>query len=353
MKVMAVAPSLVRAGAERVVSLLSLEWSKSCEVVVVLFDGSEAAYEWGGRLIDLKLAGRTRMGSRARVVFSGVGRLASLYRLEQPDRILSFMEPANFPSAIGAAVAGMSERLTVSVHHDPTKTALVSPGADPVDLPPSVPRGSGFRGREVGLGVHGGPGWKAVPRFTILWLGVATWNRMAHRFRGATSWARGGYGARRDSTGCCMRSHELTVADVHLVILGEGSERGKLIELSHELGLGERVHLPGVVSDIETWYRHAECFVLSSRSEAWAMVLVEAMAHGCPVVSFRCDYGPAEIIDHGRNGILVTEGDVGALATAVARVIEDGSLRRRLVTEGRERAAEFDVAEIAPRWIGD
>ena len=44
---------------------------------------------------------------------------------------------------------------------------------------------------------------------------------------------------------------------------------------------------------------------------------------------------------------------VGALATAVARVIEDGSLRRRLVTEGRERAAEFDVAEIAPRWIGD
>ena len=162
MKVMAVAPSLARAGAERVVSLLSLEWNKSCDVVVVLFDGSEAAYEWGGRLVDLKLAGRTRIGSRARVALSGVGRLARLYRLEQPDRIVSFMEPANFPSAISAALAGVSERLTVSVHHDSDETALVSPGADPVDLPPSVPRGSGLGGREVGLGVHGSPGGKAV-----------------------------------------------------------------------------------------------------------------------------------------------------------------------------------------------
>ena len=352
MKVMAVAPSLARAGAERVVSLLSLEWSKSCEVVVVLFDGSDPAYEWGGRLVDLQLAGRTRIGTRARVALRGVGRLARLLRLEQPDRIVSFMEPANFPSAIGAAVAGMSQRLTVSVHHDPTKLPWFRRALIPwiYRLP--------FRVVAVSEGVRSALESMGVPAGKL----STIHNPVARRaevdptgppFPGRYILGAGRLRGEKGFDRLLRAFAGLTVADVHLVILGEGSERGKLIELSHELGLGERVHLPGVVSDIESWYRHAECFVLSSRTEAWAMVLVEAMAHGCPVVSFRCDYGPAEIIDDGRNGILVTEGDVGALATAVARVIEDGTLRRRFVTAGRERAAGFDVTEIAPRWIGD
>ena len=352
MKVMAVAPSLARAGAERVVSLLSQEWSKSNDVVVVLFDGSVLAYEWGGRLVDLNLTGRTRIGARARVAFGSVGRLARLYRQEQPDRIVSFMEPANFPSAIGAAMAGMTERLTVSVHHDPRKLPAFRRAAIPWIY--RVP----FRVVAVSEGVRSALESMGVPagKLSTIHNPVAPdpeedWNGSPFPARYVL-----GAGRLRAEKGFdrLLRAFAgLNVADVHLVILGDGSERGQLIELSHELGIGERVHLPGVVSDIERWYRHAECFVLSSRSEAWAMVLVEAMASGCPVVSFRCDYGPAEIIDDTRNGILVTEGDVGALTTAVARVISDDRLRRTLATEGRKRAAEFDVTEIAPRWIGD
>ena len=352
MKVMAVAPSLARAGAERVVSLLSLEWSKSCDVVVVVFDGSEVAYEWGGRLVDLKLAGRTRIGSRARVALGSVGRLARLYRQEQPDRIVSFMEPANFPATIGAVVAGMTERLTVSVHHDPTKLPAFRRALIPwiYRLP--------FRVVAVSEGVRSALESMGVPagKLSTIHNPVARYPEVdenASPFPARYILGAGRLRAEKGFDRLLRAFAGLNVEGVHLVILGDGSERGKLIDLSHELGIGERVHFPGVVRDIERWYRHAECFVLSSRTEAWAMVLVEAMAHGCPVVSFRCAYGPAEIIDDSRNGILVTEGDVEALATAVARVIGDDSLRRRLVTEGRKRAAEFDVTELAPRWVGD
>ena len=99
--------------------------------------------------------------------------------------------------------------------------------------------------------------------------------------------------------------------------MGEGPERARLIGMALELGIEEYVHLPGFVTDVDTWYRHAECFVLSSRHEGWPMVLMEAMANGCPVVSFDCDYGPSEILEDGANGLLVPEGDVEGLAAAM------------------------------------
>ncbi len=138
---------------------------------------------------------------------------------------------------------------------------------------------------------------------------------------------------------------------VHLVILGEGPERANLIKRAKELGIEEYVHLPGFVTDVDTWYRHAECFVLSSRHEGWGMVLTEAMDNSCPVVSFDCNYGPSEILEGGANGLLVPEGDVEGLAKAMERVLKDGALRRDLAAKGMERAKMFDVKKIAPRWL--
>ena len=72
---------------------------------------------------------------------------------------------------------------------------------------------------------------------------------------------------------------------------------------------------------------------------------------GLPAGSFDVKHGPSEIIEDGDSGLLVPEGDVEALAAAIARVLDEVNLRRRLVAKGRERVQDYYVDKIAPRWL--
>ncbi|MCY4489049.1 MAG: glycosyltransferase [Deltaproteobacteria bacterium] len=118
-----------------------------------------------------------------------------------------------------------------------------------------------------------------------------------------------------------------------LIILGEGKQRKKLQALVRRLGLDDRVSLPGWVDDPFVYMANASLFVVSSIYEGLSMVLVEALACGCPSVSTNCPFGPAEILLDGKLGPLVAVGDEAGLAMAMERVLEKppdkGVLRRR------------------------
>ena len=92
-------------------------------------------------------------------------------------------------------------------------------------------------------------------------------------------------------------------------------------------------------------------FALSSRFEGFGIVLVEAMSKGLAVVSFDCPRGPAEIIDHDRDGLLVGAEDVGGLSQALLTLIEDRELRARLGAAGRVKAQAYDPPAIGARWL--
>ena len=117
------------------------------------------------------------------------------------------------------------------------------------------------------------------------------------------------------------------------------------------LSLGDRIELPGVVSQIGEEYAAAQLFVLPSRYESYGLVMAEAMVHGLPVVGFAdCD-GPREMVHHGVNGLLVSgSGDRSAnLADAVARLMDSPTERKRLGDAGR--AAKFHTIDtIADDW---
>lgn len=135
-----------------------------------------------------------------------------------------------------------------------------------------------------------------------------------------------------------------------LRIVGEGEERPALEDLVARLGLGESVQMPGASTDIARHYRQASAFCLSSHYEGFALVLVEAMSFGLPIVSTDCETGPRELIDHDRNGILVPAADPVQLAAALCRVIADEGLRLRLGTEARAVARQFGLAPIIAQW---
>jgi glycosyltransferase involved in cell wall biosynthesis len=133
-----------------------------------------------------------------------------------------------------------------------------------------------------------------------------------------------------------------------LMLLGVGPMLRELRALAGSLGIAEHVAFEGFVPNPLPYMREADAFVLSSRSEGFGNVLVEAMGCGTPVVSTDCPHGPADILAHGKYGILVPPQDSVALASALGRVLED----RRQWPSGllRERADAFSYAACADAY---
>lgn len=138
--------------------------------------------------------------------------------------------------------------------------------------------------------------------------------------------------------------------DWDLLIAGAGELRSELTQLIESLGLQDRAFLPGRVARPLDLFRKCDLFVLSSRSEGFGNVIVEAMAANLPVISVDCDFGPREIISHGRTGILVVPDDVAALAESMGLLAGDGGLRRTLAENAAASLARFQGSEIASRW---
>lgn len=135
--------------------------------------------------------------------------------------------------------------------------------------------------------------------------------------------------------------------DLSLVVLGDGPLRADLMNLARELGIADRVTFQGFVRDPRPWFRTADLFVLSSRWEGFANVVVEALSFGVPVVSTDCPSGPSEILEDGRFGDLVPPGDPRALARAIAAALQKDWPRSDLV----QRSKDFSVSTIARQYI--
>lgn len=137
---------------------------------------------------------------------------------------------------------------------------------------------------------------------------------------------------------------------VKLTLLGDGPERKALSFLAQELGISDKVDMPGVVKDPERWMSCASVFVLPSRYEGFPNVLLEAMAMGCPVIASDCDSGPREIIQSNKNGLLVSVGDVEELSIALQSLLSNPNLRRRLGTEAVKVRERYSRTTILEQW---
>jgi glycosyltransferase involved in cell wall biosynthesis len=152
-----------------------------------------------------------------------------------------------------------------------------------------------------------------------------------------------------EQKGLDVAVHALTElpADVRLAALGEGPERARLEALAGELGVADRVLLPGRVGDVGAWLRRADVVVHPARWEGFGLALLEAMLVAKPVVASAVSSIP-EIVADGVTGVLVPPEDPDALAAAIAPLLEDGALAERLGRAGLARArSEFSVDRMA------
>jgi glycosyltransferase involved in cell wall biosynthesis len=129
-------------------------------------------------------------------------------------------------------------------------------------------------------------------------------------------------------------------APLKIVIIGDGPELPELTALVDQCGLASRVIFVGFQSDTSSWMPALDVLCLPSFTEGTPMSLLEAMAHGLPVVASAVG-GIPSIIQSGHNGILVSPNQPEELSQALARLFEDDSLRKR-VSEGALKTIEKD-----------
>ena len=142
--------------------------------------------------------------------------------------------------------------------------------------------------------------------------------------------------------------------DATLLIAGTGPEAANLLAQAEQTGVAGRVHFLGDVSDADLpgYYQAADLFVLPSshRSEAYGIVLLEAMAAGAPLITTELGTGTSWINHHGRTGLVVPPRDAGALAQAINQVLADPRQRRHMAAAAQARAqAEFDMPLLVDR----
>ncbi|XAW89660.1 glycosyltransferase family 4 protein [Vibrio sp. CDRSL-10 TSBA] len=141
--------------------------------------------------------------------------------------------------------------------------------------------------------------------------------------------------------------------DWHFNLFGEGEQKAWLTAELAKLGLSEVVTIHDPTSDISAEYRKAQFYILTSRNEGFPMVLLEAQAHGLPIVSFDCETGPAEIISHEQDGFLIPAFDVAAFADKVAQLASDEALRERMSQSALSNRRRFSKEAIIQLWLAE
>lgn len=140
--------------------------------------------------------------------------------------------------------------------------------------------------------------------------------------------------------------------DTVLKIIGGGEQEVQLKARIAELGLEERVILTGAMDhdDVLREMRRSLFYVMTSFTEGFPFVLIEAMSQGLPVVAYDVRVGPRAIVRQGENGFLIADGDRDGFAERVLHLIENASVRERLSKAACSRANDFTETTILKRW---
>jgi glycosyltransferase involved in cell wall biosynthesis len=139
--------------------------------------------------------------------------------------------------------------------------------------------------------------------------------------------------------------------DANFLILGDGELRPQLETQVKNLGLTDRIFMPGFVENPHAYVKSSQVFLLSSDYEGLPRVLIEALAVGCPVVATNCPSGPDEILKGGEcGGLLIPMGEPEKLAQGLVQVLSNPELAQNLHKSGLQRAKDFSTQTVVQQY---
>jgi glycosyltransferase involved in cell wall biosynthesis len=207
-------------------------------------------------------------------------------------------------------------------------------------------------------------GVASAEKFSVVRLGIELDERLDTAVPGADARARLGIGPERFVVGWVgrmtgvKRTDDVLEAlrllrergiDAVLLMVGDGPDRHHVEERASELGIVRHCLFLGYQEDVSGWYRAFDAMILPSANEGTPVVVIEALAAGCPVVATSVG-GVPDVVREGIDGFLVPPRDTEALAERLARLAQDPELRARMGAAGRESVPPRYAVE---RLVGD
>lgn len=353
MKILIVANGFVRAGVSRVLSLTSQSWQAEHQVEISFFKKSKAVFPVGGKIIQEDIPFK-------KSVWSQVYHLFKLIKKGNYDRIYGFSEDANYPLAIAAKLAGVSDKTVLTVHNpvekfSPKVVRRVQKYYSSVFKVIAV--SNGVREGLIRLGVDPK---KVIFRPNPIDLNMIQTKSIEPVDDSISSFGKGvnfiSAGRLHPHKGFdilikAFQQVLIEVPDATLSIIGDGPQKTDLNLLIEDLGLSKSVFLTGALENPFPLIKAADIYVMSSRLEGWPLVLMEAMGIGKPVISFACPNGPDEIISNSNQGWLVEAENQNALSQKMVELAKQPGVWQDMSLEAQTRMHDFELKVAGPKWI--
>lgn len=140
------------------------------------------------------------------------------------------------------------------------------------------------------------------------------------------------------------------IPNAQLDIYGRGELEKDLQKQIDDLNLQNNIHLCGFSSNIKEEFETAQCSLLTSKYEGFALAVLESLSYGCPVISSDICYGPASMIEDSKNGYLLPADDEELFAKRIIHILQNRDLAEKMSENAYQSAERFSPENIAPLW---
>ncbi|MCH5248422.1 MAG: glycosyltransferase [Lachnospiraceae bacterium] len=344
--------SLNKGGAERVfVNLAEYFLSRGYKVVMVTQYQKEDEYILDSNIkrVISDITPEETTGSRMRNFYRRMKKLRNVWKLEQPDLVLSCVGKNNFMTVVTTMFTKTKPVVSVvGEAKEEYPNALMKALANLL-----FPCAAGVilqteRSREFFN--------KKVRKTTVILPNSLNPLFIRPRFSGERQKRLVSVG-RLDAN----KNHEMMVRafanltdkypEYTLTIYGEGELREHLLKLIESLNLTEKVSLPGIIPNVADNIEKAALFLHTSYSEGVSNAIIEALALGLPVIATDVPSGgTVELIRHNENGLIIPPGDQTALEAAIDTVLSDNALAEKLGNEACKIQDKLAPEKVNAEW---
>ena len=345
-KVAIVIADLELGGGQRSALNLANALSRDHDVTVLVFQDEFRQYDVPCKLVNLNCPDQTSVPIKAYNVLKRTWRLWRNFKENNYDHIFGFMESANFPTALAAPKA------LLSVHCNPHELNRY----ETILLRLTYPRASHIIAvsEDVATILRNDFGMSNVERIYNLVSFDEIQEQAADSYHHHKPFivALGRLTeVKRLDLLIDAYAHSNMQEECDLLIIGEGDMRPALEAQITDLGLKDQVILTGSQANPFRYLKQAELLVLSSRTEAFPMVLIESLVLSCPVIATDCPTGPREIVIDGENGLLVDNGNQEALTEALDRLYFDKALLQHCRDSAFDSIQHLSDEKVVKQWL--
>lgn len=350
MKCLFVAPGMLFGGAERVMSILANEWGKSNVETMILVTETDAVskYNLSNKVTMISCFEERKKAKMPHLVI--IKRIREICKEWRPDVVISFYNDLCALTAL--AITGLHIPLIYSERNDPNRTNQQQVDRLYRKIVEHMTNKIVFQT----TGAQRCYSKSVQEKSTVILNPLNTCGLPIHDFLNEKhEIVSVGRLEPQKNQKLLIDAFALIANDFQeyqLTIYGEGSLRKELEDYIKAKGLQERVFLPGSKNNIQEHIKDASLFVLSSDYEGIPNALIEAMAIGLPCISTDCSPGGArELIDSGKNGVIVECGNQNSLAKAMSSILKNREKAKRMGISAKKIYTRVDKNIVCDRWL--